>query len=390
MRRAAFWSIVTVLISAPFGAGTALAEGTLVLVNEEGEEVLRLDAENQSSGLQAIGIGRYQLKVDAPGVYGVTIGSSTVLQLDRVEDRDVDDHPENHDVGLSPVVLDADLDPGDQGQREAEAEVGDRIEFQLTVFDLPEFYGWGVTLEYDPEQIVYVADSFSPSDFVPNIFILPRVLDGGLEIGGGNLSKEMASGTGDLGSLRFEVLAGFSGVAEVKITNFIVNKLDGIDDMQVEAVAAIVSELSEDSGEEEEEVVEVILSGDEAISHLREENACPGCDLTEARLMREDLHEADLSGADLSGANLFRTDLSNAVLEGAILSGANLLQTVLREANLREADLSNGRLIGAKLQEADLTGANLDNANLSGARLTGAIWIDGTECGARSVGRCRQ
>ncbi len=134
----------------------------------------------------------------------------------------------------------------------------------------------------------------------------------------------MASGTGDLGSLRFEVLAGFSGVAEVKITNFMVNKLDGIDAMQVEAVAAIVSELSEDPGEEE--VVEVILSGDEAISHLREENACPGCDLTEARLMREDLHEADLIGA---------------------------------------------RLIGAKLREADLTGANLDNASLSGARLSG-------------------
>ena len=175
----------------------------------------------------------------------------------------------------------------------------------------------------------------------------------------------MASGTGDLGSLRFEVLAGFSGVAEVKITNLIINKLDGIDDMQVEAVAAIVSELSEDSGEEEE-VVEVILSGDEAISHLREENACPGCDLTEARLMREDLHEADLSGADLSDANLFRTDLSNAVLEGAILRDANLLQTVLREA-----DLSNARLIGAKLREADLTGANLDNASCPGRNFPG-------------------
>ncbi|HIC70237.1 MAG TPA: hypothetical protein EYO90_12025, partial [Candidatus Latescibacteria bacterium] len=74
MRRAAFWSIATVLISAPFGAGTALAEGTLVLVNEEGEEVLRLDAENQSSGLHALEIGRYLLRIDAPGVYSVMIG----------------------------------------------------------------------------------------------------------------------------------------------------------------------------------------------------------------------------------------------------------------------------------------------------------------------------
>ena len=86
--------------------------------------------------------------------------------------------------------------------------------------------------------------------------------------------------------------------------------------------------------------VEVILSGDEVISHLREENACPRCDLTEARLMREDLHEADLIGA---------------------------------------------RLIGAKLREADLTGANLDDASLSGAQLSGAIWIDATKCGERSV-----
>ena len=381
MRRVAFWSIVTVLISAPFGAGTALAGGTLVLLNEEGEEVIRLDEEIQSSGLHTLELGRYLLKVDEPGAYSMLIGNSTILQIDQVE-GDVDSIDEED---LSLVVFDADLYPGDQGQREAVAEeAGDRIEFQLTAHNLPEIYGWSMTLEYDTEQIAYVTDSFSPSTFIPNIMILERDIEGGLEIGGANFSKDLASGDGDLGNLGFEVLAGFSGRAELMITDFTVRKLDSIDGLEIESVAAITGEI-----EEEEEDIPP-LSGDEALSQLREENACPGCDLSGVDLTREDLHEADLSGADLSDANLFRTDLSNAVLEGAILCEAKMLQTDLREANLRDSDLSGAKLISAKLQGADLTGANLDDASLNGARLTGAIWIDDTECGAGSVGRCRQ
>ena len=532
MRRVAFWSIVTVLISAPFGAGTALAGGTLVLLNEEGEEVIRLDEEIQSSGLHTLELGRYLLKVDEPGAYSMLIGNSTILQIDQVE-GDVDSIDEED---LSLVVFDADLYPGDQGQREAVAEeAGDRIEFQLTAHNLPEIYGWSMTLEYDTEQIAYVTDSFSPSTFIPNIMILERDIEGGLEIGGANFSKDLASGDGDLGNLGFEVLAGFSGRAELMITDFTVRKLDSIDGLEIESVAAITGEIEEEeedlslvvfdadlypgdqgqreavaeeagdriefqltahnlpeiygwsmtleydteqiayvtdsfspstfipnimilerdieggleigganfskdlasgdgdlgnlgfevlagfsgraelmitdftvrkldsidgleiesvaaiTGEIEEEEEDIPpLSGDEALSQLREENACPGCDLSGVDLTREDLHEADLSGADLSDANLFRTDLSNAVLEGAILREAKMLQTDLREANLRDSDLSGAKLISAKLQGADLTGANLDDASLNGARLTGAIWIDDTECGAGSVGRCRQ
>ena len=263
MRRIAFRSIIAVLISVSFSAGKALAEGTLVLVNEEGEEVLRLDEENLSSGLHALELGRYLLKVDAPGTYSVLIGNSTVVQIDRIEEEGFDDSAQEEEFqshtdegDLPSVVLDANLDPGDQGQREAVlAETGDRIEFQLTAHDLPEIYGWSLTLVYDPEQIAYVADSFSPSVFVSDIMILARDLDGGLEIGGANFTKDLASGDGDLGNLGFEVLAGFSGRAELKITEFIVRKLHSIDPINVWSEAAIVSELSPDTEETGAETV---------------------------------------------------------------------------------------------------------------------------------------
>ena len=58
-------------------------------------------------------------------------------------------------------------------------------------------------------------------------------------------------------------------------------------------------------------------------------------------------------------------------------------------AGLRNADLSYANLRGADLGYADLRGANLGAADLSGAKLDNAIWIDGNECAAGSVGECK-
>ena len=85
---------------------------------------------------------------------------------------------------------------------------------------------------------------------------------------------------------------------------------------------------------------------------------CPGC---------------CLSGSDLSGRNLTGAELRGAALQGADLQGADLTGADLREVNLRFANLTD-----AMLQDADL----------DGARLGSAIWIDGRECEAPSIGQC--
>ena len=360
-------------------------EGALVLIDEDGEEVLRLDPDQPSSGLQAIPVGTYVLEVEGFSAFQLLVGSATILEARPHEGAPEETGP--MEVGTSTVVIDFDLEPGDQGIREHSiGGAGDQIELQLTAHDLPEIYGWSFELAYDPDQVAFVNNSFTASSFVPDIMVLQRDMGGSIEIGGANFSKETTSGDGDLGSLRFEALEGFTGT-HLELTAFKAGQLDTILDMRIEAVATVFAEGGEPPAEPEDHMLD--LSGDQALAHLVEHNACPGCDLSGVTLMQRDLQEADLSRADLSGANLFATDLSRASLVGARLVDANMLQTKLHEANLRDADLSDANLMGAKLQNADLTGANLEGARLTGASLTGAIWTDGSECGPGSVGSCR-
>ena len=72
------------------------------------------------------------------------------------------------------------------------------------------------------------------------------------------------------------------------------------------------------------------------------------------------LYHAKLSHIDLTGANL----------EGAALSGATFRYATLKNANLK--------------------GAQINGTNFSGADLSGAIWVDGRQCAAGSIGRCKQ
>lgn len=69
----------------------------------------------------------------------------------------------------------------------------------------------------------------------------------------------------------------------------------------------------------------------------------------------------------------------DTLLVGVDLSGAELVGTSLRNTNLSHADL----------RRANLSRAVLDGADLTGARLGEAIWIDGHQCAADSVGQCR-
>ena len=392
MKNRAHWFFALALLALAWSACTAFAEeAALVLVDGEGEEVLHLEADQMTTGVQQIPAGRYLLKVEGPGVYKIDLLNDVEIEVKSNEDAS--EETASGEVEFSPVLIDFDLGPGDQHLREGLlVEGSEEIELQLVGVGLPQLYGWSATIKYDPDQVSYVENSFRPGDFLSGIMPMVDARDGSVEVGGANLSKIVAGGDGDLGYLSFEALDGSEGKAELIVTALKFRQLASINALDVEGRAIFwLADGRPNSESEEEDADEgpIDASGEEALSLLMNENACPGCDLSEADLKQANLRGANLRGARLHGANLFHADLEKADLEEANLTEANLLQAKLQDANLKEADLSGARLIGASLQGADLTDADLTDAKMNGAQLDGAIWIDGRECGRGSVGSCK-
>lgn len=108
-----------------------------------------------------------------------------------------------------------------------------------------------------------------------------------------------------------------------------------------------------------------------------------GRNLSHANLRSARLNSIDLSGSRLSSADLAYADLSRANLQSVQLQQANL-----KGANLRQADLQQADLSGANLSYAELVGARLQGADLSQAVFDHAIWVNGEQCLAGSVGAC--
>ncbi len=378
------YAICSLLVLTLCTSALLAADAELVVEDAQGNEVLRLDPDDASTHHETVRLeaGRYNLKVDGPGEFELLLGTQTVLEFRGGAEPPVTTHLAADDDAS--ILIDFDPAEGDQGQRRAIVEgAGDEVELQLCAFDLPEIYGWSVSIEYDPDQVRYLSNSFEASTFVPELIPLVGERDMSVVVGGANFSKKITSGDGELGTLRFEVLDGFKGETGLKVTRFLRHSLRGTEVMDVETVALVASQeaLDGDSG--------LDLAGDEAVDHLTAENACPGCDLSGVDLMRVQFPEADLDQADLSEANLSLANFSKARLADARLVEANLRLTDLRGADLRGADFSDAKLTWAKLQKANLQDAILDDANLNGANFSGAIWIDGSECAPGSVGRCK-
>ncbi|MEC7228125.1 MAG: FlgD immunoglobulin-like domain containing protein, partial [Candidatus Latescibacterota bacterium] len=119
-----------------------------------------------------------------------------------------------------PVSMDFDLAAGDQQDREGEGAVtGATFELQLNVDGAPEMRGWSVRIEYDPTQVRYVPNSFRGSSFLSGLVPLVGEKSRRVDVGGAVLGSDAtAQGNGELGTVSFEILDGFSGRAEVVIT----------------------------------------------------------------------------------------------------------------------------------------------------------------------------
>ncbi len=88
-----------------------------------------------------------------------------------------------------------------------------------------------------------------------------------------------------------------------------------------------------------------------------------GADLSHAKLMKANLHEADFSEADLSFSYLLQADLSKADFSKADLSYAVISEATLKGANMEEADLSEAFLHGADMSEVlNLTAEQVESA----------------------------
>ena len=117
------------------------------------------------------------------------------------------------------------------------------------------------------------------------------------------------------------------------------------------------------------------------------------CRLAGLSAIKRDLSGAQMNSSILTDANFFAADLHDATLDYAELRSSNLSfancsNASMKGADLQQADLSQANLRGADLRYANLTGARLDGAALDGATLEHAIWIDGRQCQAGSVGSC--
>ncbi|MEW6753526.1 MAG: pentapeptide repeat-containing protein [Candidatus Latescibacterota bacterium] len=369
MKRIGRWAAVGALGLAVAAAGSAGAqEDPLVLHSESGESVLALPAGGGTSGPSSLPAGTYLLHVGQPGWYRLVLGTPTTLEVQPGE-------PPGRAKRLGAtatgpiLVLDFDLAPGDQGVRRLEgAEPGSGPQVQLIGIGLPPIYGWSATLEFDP-GVTFAEAGFQPSGFVPGLVPLADPGEGRVEVGGASLSRQTASGDGDLGLVSLAVDAGAQIGAElgVRPVELKLRKTEGVETLpQTGPVAVVVGTAGGAGGLPGGRPP---LAGAEAVAELQRTNACPGCDLSGAILQGARLVEADLKEANLSGANLKQADLTGADLTGANLTGAFLNRAVL--------------------QNAVLLNAVVEGVTWTQARLGGATWTDGRTCGSSSLGRCR-
>jgi hypothetical protein len=118
------------------------------------------------------------------------------------------------------ISLDFDLADGDQEQRVAgDAEAGRVYPMQINVKRGLQIAGWSLTIEFDPSQVRYSSNSFTPSDYIPGLLPLVDEQERSISVGGTVLgSTEIGTGQGALGTIAFEVLDGFSGSTDLVIT----------------------------------------------------------------------------------------------------------------------------------------------------------------------------
>ena len=137
--------------------------------------------------------------------------------------------PDTLAAPLFSIALDFDLADGDQGQVLFDRAGADRIvDVQLYALDLPEITGWSAVLVFDPTQLRFLNGSFEPGAFLPGMVPLSDARAGQVEVGGAVLGAvTRRAGSGSLGVVSFEVLAGFGTEAVLTLTQIKLRQSSG-------------------------------------------------------------------------------------------------------------------------------------------------------------------
>jgi sugar lactone lactonase YvrE len=127
------------------------------------------------------------------------------------------------------IVVDLDPAPGDQHlEIWTDAHSGQTVNIQLHVCEAPEIDGWSTTLEYDPTQLCYLANSFQPGRFIPGLIGLVDEDNGSVEVGGAAIgSGAYNQGDGQLGSLSFVLLSTFRDSTALRLSASRLRQVDG-------------------------------------------------------------------------------------------------------------------------------------------------------------------
>jgi hypothetical protein len=130
-------------------------------------------------------------------------------------------------MGVEPPVgfvhLDFNLGEQDQGQRSfGSLKPGDVVTAQLVIQRAPDIVGWTARIAYNPFHLSYVAGSFVPGDFIPDLSGLVDAEQGGVEVGGQVLrgpgsQPSFGTGSGVLGAVSFRVEPGFTDETDLTV-----------------------------------------------------------------------------------------------------------------------------------------------------------------------------
>ena len=154
-------------------------------------------------------------RVTALGLFVVVVAVLVGLPHQSAEAEDVS------------AVLDANPAPGFQGATAVERVApGGIVALEVRATGLMGAVGYAVTIEYDDEELTF--DGWNDSEIIPGLAGLTIEDEAGaVEIGGASLSGSADVDAGLLGVVRFQAAAGFSGGAEVSITEITVSGPDG-------------------------------------------------------------------------------------------------------------------------------------------------------------------
>ena len=118
-----------------------------------------------------------------------------------------------------------------------------------------------------------------------------------------------------------------------------------------------------------DEHIEIVKQGSEAIDQWRSENPDVQFDLSDANLRRADLNSSNLNGSNFRGANLTWADFRWADLIDADFSGAKLSRADFHKADCEGAEFNNADLSDANLEDANLRNTDFDGARFSQTRM---------------------